>query len=74
MTDATERTYEFFTYDDEWNKVKKILHLTDEELRDEVESVLQIQAWADVLREVLYLNDVDPDNPQSSASTVRNDK
>lgn len=68
MTEATERRYELYTYDNRWNEIKKILNLTDEELRDEVESVLQISAWSDIMREVLYLNDVDPDNPPSSKS------
>lgn len=66
---ATERIYELFTYDDDWDRVKKILNLTDEELRDEVESILQISAWSDILREVLYLADIDPDDVQSSDKT-----
>ena len=63
---ATERTYELMTYDADWDRVKKILNLTDEELREEVESDLQMSVWSDVLRQVLYLSDIDPDDVQSS--------
>ncbi len=43
---------EFFTYKSEWDKIRKELNLTDEELREKIEQCLQVWAWADILQAV----------------------
>jgi len=49
---AVKHKYEFYTYKDEWDKVKEELDLTDEELRKEVSISLQMWVWADILDDV----------------------
>lgn len=49
---VVKNKYEFFTYKEDWDKAKEDLGLTDEELREKVESCLQVWAWADILRDV----------------------
>lgn len=49
MEKATCRTYKLFTYDDIWEQTKEEFQLTDQELQKEVESLLQLQAWADII-------------------------
>jgi hypothetical protein len=46
---ATRRTYHLYTYDDIWADTKKKLNFTDEQLRKQVESALQMNAWVDVM-------------------------
>lgn len=43
---------EFFTYKNEWDKIKEELNLTDEELREKISQCLQVWAWADILEDV----------------------
>lgn len=52
MKPATKRNYELWTYDEVWNKIKKKLKLTDEELRKQVELALQMWAWADITDDI----------------------
>ena len=46
---TVKHNYELYTYQDEWDRVKAKLGMTEEELRDEVEACLQMWAWADIL-------------------------
>ena len=48
---GTRRVYRLFTYDDVWENTKKKCNLSDEELRGEVESELQMWAWSDIITE-----------------------
>ena len=55
MTETKEtvkHNYELYTYQDDWDRVKDKLGMTEEELRDEVEACLQMWAWGDVLSDV----------------------
>lgn len=46
---ATKRTYHLYTYDYIWAEMKKKLNFTDEQLRKQVQSALQMNAWGDVM-------------------------
>ena len=49
MKPGTKRVYVLYTYDDVWEEMKKKLNFTDEQLREQVEKALQMNAWADIM-------------------------
>jgi hypothetical protein len=48
-TDVVEHTFSFYTYKDSWERVKKRLCATDEQLESMMGDELQMYAWSDIL-------------------------